>query len=312
MKGCGSRVRIRLAVTLCLGLAGGAVVFVYTNVRLSQGAIEESRLTPAIQAGLTHLDRTDELRRLVYDGGRWPVEMWIVKRILAHAPHDGLAEDVGVGWRAVLNSEMRVFTHLPGEPKPELTAADRRFLRNYLRKPWSSTVWDRWTLFARYPEFIDEFIGDFEHLLTDSIRNSYGYVLTHRILAFRIFQALNPDYAERFDMVAREKRATAAMYREMLLDFRVYDLYFERVAFLLETGRNPPQTHRWIERILADQGPDGGWAVGPSLGCEFMRFLSLDCDRGSSQVHPTFLALWALVQYREFNYPDIGQPEAQR
>jgi hypothetical protein len=46
---------------------------------------------------------------------------------------------------------------------------------------------------------------------------------------------------------------------EAVWDFRVTDLYLQRVAFLLAAGRPNLVKSRWVERILAGQQEDGGW-----------------------------------------------------
>lgn len=46
---------------------------------------------------------------------------------------------------------------------------------------------------------------------------------------------------------------------ESAFDFRVTDLYLQRLAFLLAAGRPDLIRPRWAERALAAQQPDGGW-----------------------------------------------------
>jgi hypothetical protein len=46
---------------------------------------------------------------------------------------------------------------------------------------------------------------------------------------------------------------------EAALDFRVTDLYLQRLAFLLAAGRPDLVRPRWVERAFAAQQIDGGW-----------------------------------------------------
>ncbi len=46
---------------------------------------------------------------------------------------------------------------------------------------------------------------------------------------------------------------------EAAIDFRVTDLYLQRLAFLLAAGRPDLVRPRWIERAFAAQQNDGGW-----------------------------------------------------
>jgi hypothetical protein len=46
---------------------------------------------------------------------------------------------------------------------------------------------------------------------------------------------------------------------EAAIDFRVTDLYLQRLAFLLAAGRPDLIRPRWVERAFAEQQIDGGW-----------------------------------------------------
>jgi hypothetical protein len=49
---------------------------------------------------------------------------------------------------------------------------------------------------------------------------------------------------------------------EAAIDFRVTDLYLQRLAFLLAAGRPDLIRPRWVERAFAAQQIDGGWLEG--------------------------------------------------
>lgn len=290
--------RTRLAFAACaLALvAGAAAIALRANLRLTPGPIEASRLDEAILAGIEYLDRTDGFRTTFLQGGPGPPEAWIAKRILEHEPHPGLAEDVRIGWEALLRSPAAALAHLPGEPARVMTRADRATMDRLLE---IAQGWDSWFFIARFPELARDRPEDLAAMLDESLRNSYGYRLTHRIVAYRFMRALNPEEAAAFDVPAREDRAVARLYREMLLDPRLSDLYFERVAVLLQGSAVSRPVHRWIERVLQVQRSDGGWPRNAALVCDLVQLPGLACDRGDSRLHPTFLAVWALVQYRE-------------
>lgn len=122
--------------------------------------------------------------------------------------------------------------------------------------------------------------------------------LTHQLFAVRIYrdyQGSTPQLDALIDHLCER------IAREAFIDFRVSDLYLQRVAFLLAAGRPDLVRKRWIERILANQRDDGGWTYpwyywGPGY-LHFQTYLS------ASTAHPTIQGLWTLYQIR-YRYPD--------
>src|SRR3984893_11025601 len=79
---------------------------------------------------------------------------------------------------------------------------------------------------------------------------------THQLFAlyfYRKFKGNNPELDRIMDRVENRIAAEAA------LDFRVTDLYLQRIAFLLAAGRPDLVKPRWVERALNAQQSDGGW-----------------------------------------------------
>lgn len=50
--------------------------------------------------------------------------------------------------------------------------------------------------------------------------------------------------------------------QEAAIDFRVTDLYLQRIAFLLAAGQADLVKPRWVERAIAGQDASGGWFLG--------------------------------------------------
>lgn len=46
---------------------------------------------------------------------------------------------------------------------------------------------------------------------------------------------------------------------ELVFDVAVVDIYIQKVAFILRAGLPEKIRRRWVERIIANQLPDGGW-----------------------------------------------------
>ncbi len=296
-----------------LGVAvlGGLVLcwlLVQANL-FGPGPIPRERIEPAIHAGLDWLDASDRYTRLAGDNGVFPIEVWITRQVLAEFPHPGLEADIRRGWQRLLASPRRFWAKFPGEPERRLRPIDRKVLEAFIGQDFlgkagveGARAWDRWFLYAAYPETRHMIKGDFDGMLSEHWSVSFGYELSHRLYAYRMFQRQSPEVAAEYDMAALEERAMATMLREMHLDFRLYDLYYERVAFYLERVDDPAEApgslDRWIERILDAQNADGSWNSGPSLGCDLVAAFGLDCERGTPGYHPTFLALHALAQYQ--------------
>ena len=79
---------------------------------------------------------------------------------------------------------------------------------------------------------------------------------THQLFAlylYRIHNGTTPD----LDRLIR--RISARIASEASIDFRVTDLYLQRIAFLLAAGQPDLVKRRWVERALAAQQPNGGW-----------------------------------------------------
>lgn len=121
--------------------------------------------------------------------------------------------------------------------------------------------------------------------------------LTHQLLAvhwYRISQGASPET----DALVRhlcKRIATEATW-----DLRVTDLYLQRTSFLLAAGCSDLVERRWVERILDNQEPDGGWTSswhgwGPAL----FRFT---WRPQSSNPHTTVQGIWALHLARH-RYP---------
>ena len=89
---------------------------------------------------------------------------------------------------------------------------------------------------------------------------------------------------------------------ELIFDVAVVDLYIQKVTFLLRAGLPHKIRRRWIERIIENQSPDGGWND---------RWFCLTSKRrpvfefGSppSNQHATIQALTALYLAR-YRYPE--------
>jgi hypothetical protein len=119
--------------------------------------------------------------------------------------------------------------------------------------------------------------------------------LTHQLYAVLLYRKRAGPSAELDALVDRLCERIAA---EAVWDFRVTDLYLQRVAFLLAAGRVDLVKRRWVERVISNQEVDGGWVASwYGMGPRTLEF-SLRGKR--TNAHTTVQGLWiyAMLKYR--------------
>jgi hypothetical protein len=124
------------------------------------------------------------------------------------------------------------------------------------------------------------------------------YDATHQLFALYLYRKFNGDTPELSRLMGRLEGRIAS---EAALDFRVSDLYLQRIAFLLAAGRPDLVKPRWVERALAAQQSDGGWRYtwhgwGPHL-------FSFRWSDAHSLAHPTAQGMW-LANMLKYRYPE--------
>lgn len=128
--------------------------------------------------------------------------------------------------------------------------------------------------------------------LTHQLFAHYFYLLAPHAVA----KPLHPD-SERKKFMAQ---LALRIHQEATLDFRVSDLFLQRIATLLMIGRADLVEPRWVERVMTNQLADGGWrwswkGWGPGRW-------SIGSPNSPSHQHPTMQAAWLLTQIRH-RYP---------
>jgi hypothetical protein len=290
------------------GLLGIAIALLYlyafANLSFASRAEIGERLDASISRGLDFLDAEDGFRRAERDGGRHPVEKWIARRMLPHLDHAGFAGDLETGWSTFLSQDTyRFFWKLSESSSHRLTPREKRWMRRVFEDPEAVSSaggpWYAWFYYALHPG-VGTLSGDAGESFRGNRLGAWtGYDLTHRVMAYRLFLSRHPDHPAAGNIRARYESALTALHLEMRADFRLLDLYFERLAFLLEDPGGGAIRERWIERTLDAQNPDGGWAFASSLPCALRDPIGFACPNRPSHPHSTFLAVYALVQYRE-------------
>ncbi len=147
-----------------------------------------------------------------------------------------------------------------------------------------------WNAYAAAPDHV--LLTKFQY---DDMFSIHTYVWgrrNHQLLALAMYRHFNGTNAEQ-DAVINYIADKVA--RDAYWDFRVSDSYEQRSAFLLAANRPDLVRSRWIERILANQQPDGSWGYcwyGWCRGVAEFRFGRTDHG------HATVQAAWALYQLK--------------
>ncbi len=156
--------------------------------------------------------------------------------------------------------------------------------------------YQRWFLHALSPAAFPLSASELADMFTpDKFRM---YDATHQLFALELYRKFNGDTAELRSVMDRLERRIAA---EAALDFRVSDLYLQRIAFLLAAGRADLVNPRWVERALAAQQSDGGWLYswhgwGPHM-------FSYTLSAGRPVAHSTAQGMW-LATMLKYRYPE--------
>jgi hypothetical protein len=156
--------------------------------------------------------------------------------------------------------------------------------------------YQRWFLHALSPAALPLSASELADMFSpDKFRM---YDATHQLFALTLYRKFNGDTAELRSLMDRLERRIAA---EAALDFRVSDLYLQRIAFLLAAGRPDLVNPRWVERALAAQQSDGGWlyswhGLGPHL-------FSFRLSGAHAVAHSSAQGMW-LTTMLKYRYPD--------
>ena len=178
----------------------------------------------------------------------------------------------------------------------------------YLQPLSKYDEFQRWLAYAVNPERIRLSEEDQGGLLSPDGNRSRD--LTHQLFALNILRAREHGDEELDELIDKLCERIAA---DIALDFRVTDLYLQRVAFVLAAGRHDLIKRRWIERILENQNGDGGYHFSwNGWGPHPLHLF----DARKPLAHPTVQGVWVLymVKHRfpewiDQNYPATGSAE---
>jgi len=296
-------------------LGGCVCLWALANVPLGSRSYIRSNIDESIARGVEYLHLSAHFRTTRYLHETNPLEIWMAKRVLAAHPHESLEDAVEDSWRSLRADRSWMWMRpLPGEPPSRLSDGEKAAISSAMEdaadRP-GHTLWNVWFMYAIHPELGELPARYLSRFLGHDPRDWFGYNLTHRLFAYRLLIAGDSAASERWSAASRARLAALQMKLESMIDLLLSDLYLERVAFLLDAGDWSAAVPRWIERIIRDQQPDGGWAGARSLRCALPSIAGRRCSRGSSRPHPTLLATYALVLYRERVADAVGPPDEE-
>ena len=114
--------------------------------------------------------------------------------------------------------------------------------------------YQRWVLYGTTPDNVPlspQELGDM--FSPDKHRTGKA---THQLLALYFYRKSKGSTPDLDGLMQKLEERIAG---EAVLDFRVTDLYLQRIAFLLAAGRPDLIRPRWVERAFDAQQTDGGW-----------------------------------------------------
>ena len=122
------------------------------------------------------------------------------------------------------------------------------------RELQSLEEYQRWILHGAAPNDVPLSPRELEDMFSpDKYRTGKA---THQLFALYFYRKSKGSTPELDHLMQKIEERIAW---ESAIDFRVTDLYLQRLAFLLAAGRPDLIRPRWVERALAAQQIDGGW-----------------------------------------------------
>ena len=159
--------------------------------------------------------------------------------------------------------------------------------------------YQRWFLHAlggdEFPFSADE---QARLLLKDTYRRGR---LTHQVLALYLYGRYYPHGPAADEARALMPHLAERIAQEASLDFRVTDLYLQRIICLLLAGRADLVKPRWVERVLEAQQEDGGWKYR-WFGWD-SRIFRFSLRPRPTDAHATAQGLW-LVSLLKYKHPE--------
>ena len=156
--------------------------------------------------------------------------------------------------------------------------------------------YQRWILHGAAPDSIPLSPQELEDMFApDKYRAGKA---THQLFALYFYRRSKGSTPEVDRLMRKIEERIAG---EAALDFRVTDLYLQRIAFLLAAGRPDLIRPRWVERALAAQQIDGSWLQSWHGGSPTPYRFSFGDELPSA--HATAQGMWICYMLK-YRYPE--------
>jgi hypothetical protein len=156
--------------------------------------------------------------------------------------------------------------------------------------------YQRWHLYGAAPDDVSLSSQELHDMFSaDKYRTGQA---THQLFALYLYRKSKGSTPELDHVMQTVEERIAG---EAAVDFRVTDLYLQRIAFLLAAGRTDLIRRRWVERAFAAQQMDGGWLANWHGWSRTPYRFSFGDD--STTAHATAQGIWisCMLKYR---YPE--------
>lgn len=189
----------------------------------------------------------------------------------------------------------RAYALDPDPPNARMIDPSKPFFAPSPRYAEHLSDYQRWILYAlsRKEFFLTE-ADKAEMFRPDKHRTGRA---THQLFALLLYREFNGETPA---LNALIRRISERIAQEAALDFRVTDLYLQRIAFLLAARQSDLVQPRWVERALARQEPSGGWFWGWYGWQPTLYKFGLEESESS---HATAQGLW-LTCMLKYGYPE--------
>ncbi len=210
-----------------------------------------------------------------------------------------LKEIEGLKPTPVISDIIRDFMAAPARPQCSKRLVDPNWPVDEVElniKMEKESLDNKWSLYAMAPgklKVTGRELGLFDPKRWD------GRKLTHQLDALIILRNLQgtDDKLDRLIEHLCDRLGT-----QLVFDVAVVDIYIQKVAFVLRAGFPAKIRRRWVERIIANQQPDGGWNDSWFYLTSDRRRPLIALSRPPSNQHATLQALTALYLVR-YKYP---------
>ena len=155
---------------------------------------------------------------------------------------------------------------------------------------------DRWFGYASAPDKVEITPEDHADLFSPT-KYHWGIRLHFQLIALDMYRRFNGPSPE-LNAVINPVAEGAA--NDGFWDFRLTDMYYQRIACLLGAGRPDLVRSRWMERMLDAQTADGSWNYCWHGWCRGVADFSLTANDPG---HSTVQAAWALYMLK-YRYSD--------